>query len=146
MADVKIIDIDSEQWNIKDQNARDRLDALEALGETIEWQESIPLNVQVQYVKGGYKTLPKGTWLIMYHIDVTMPNNIWVNVGLEGDVPTKPSRNGITFNDYNGGSAQVDCIVVSDGTTRIRASAYCYGTPQSNNRMLNYFAATKLKN
>lgn len=29
MADVKIVDIDSEQWNMKDQNARDRLDVLE---------------------------------------------------------------------------------------------------------------------
>lgn len=29
MADVKIVDIDGEQWNIKDQNARDRITALE---------------------------------------------------------------------------------------------------------------------
>ena len=29
MADVKIIDIDSEQWNMKDQAARDRLDIVE---------------------------------------------------------------------------------------------------------------------
>ena len=29
MADVKIIDIDSEQWNIKDQDARDRIAVLE---------------------------------------------------------------------------------------------------------------------
>lgn len=29
MADVKIIDIDSEQWNMKDQNARDRLTVIE---------------------------------------------------------------------------------------------------------------------
>lgn len=29
MADVKAIDIDGEQWNIKDQNARDRIAALE---------------------------------------------------------------------------------------------------------------------
>lgn len=31
MADVKIIDIDSEQWNMKDQNARDRILAVENL-------------------------------------------------------------------------------------------------------------------
>lgn len=30
MADVKIIDIDSEQWNMKDQNARDRLTSIES--------------------------------------------------------------------------------------------------------------------
>lgn len=29
MADVKIIDIDNEQWDMKDQNARDRLTAIE---------------------------------------------------------------------------------------------------------------------
>lgn len=29
MADVKIIDIDNEQWNMKDQDARDRLTAIE---------------------------------------------------------------------------------------------------------------------
>lgn len=31
MADVKIVDIDSEQWNMKDQNARDRLNTIEDL-------------------------------------------------------------------------------------------------------------------
>lgn len=31
MADVKIIDIDSEQWNMKDQNARDRIYTIEQL-------------------------------------------------------------------------------------------------------------------
>ena len=29
MADVKIVDIDGEQWNIKDQDARDRIKVLE---------------------------------------------------------------------------------------------------------------------
>ena len=29
MADVKIVDIDSEQWNMKDQNARDRIGVVE---------------------------------------------------------------------------------------------------------------------
>lgn len=29
MADVKIVDIDGSQWNMKDQNARDRIAALE---------------------------------------------------------------------------------------------------------------------
>lgn len=31
MADVKIIDIDNEQWNVKDQAARDRLNIIENL-------------------------------------------------------------------------------------------------------------------
>lgn len=39
MADVKIIDIDSEQWNMKDQTARDRLDELEKLT-TKTWSDN----------------------------------------------------------------------------------------------------------
>lgn len=38
MADVKIIDIDSEQWNMKDQNARNRLDVIERRN-TVESKE-----------------------------------------------------------------------------------------------------------
>lgn len=41
MADVKIIDIDSEQWNMKDQNARDRLAELET-GNKIQNIETTP--------------------------------------------------------------------------------------------------------
>ena len=46
MADVKIIDIDNEQWNIKDQDARDKIAILETEIEklkTIEkWEYTIP--------------------------------------------------------------------------------------------------------
>lgn len=46
MADVKIIDIDSEQWNIKDQDARNKIAILETEIEklkTIEkWEYIIP--------------------------------------------------------------------------------------------------------
>ena len=50
MADVKIIDIDSEQWNMKDQNARDRLTALEDFVKTKD------LNNLSLYTKSGYSS------------------------------------------------------------------------------------------
>ena len=40
MADVKIIDIDSEQWNIKDQDARTRITTLEENVSTQELQDA----------------------------------------------------------------------------------------------------------
>lgn len=48
MADVKIIDIDGEQWNIKDQDARKRIAVLE---EAISTQN--PKDVQIT-MKNGY--------------------------------------------------------------------------------------------
>lgn len=40
MADVKIIDIDNEQWNIKDQDARTRITTLEENVSTQELQDA----------------------------------------------------------------------------------------------------------
>lgn len=48
MADVKIVDIDGEQWNIKDQDARTRIENLEENVSTQELQDA-----QV-VVKDGY--------------------------------------------------------------------------------------------
>ena len=46
MQDVKIIDIDNEQWNMKDQEARNRITALETeiqkLKTVEKWQYTIP--------------------------------------------------------------------------------------------------------
>lgn len=47
MADVKVIDIDNEQWNIKDQMAREKITTLETEIEklkTIEkWEYTVPI-------------------------------------------------------------------------------------------------------
>lgn len=50
MADVKIIDIDSEQWNMKDQAARDRLDVIERRN-TVETKEVTQNGCYLQMAK-----------------------------------------------------------------------------------------------
>ena len=44
MADVKIIDIDNEQWNMKDQEARNKIVEIEQLLKT-ETVDDIPINL-----------------------------------------------------------------------------------------------------
>lgn len=44
MADVKIVDIDNEQWNMKDQEARNRIAEIEQLLKT-ETVNDIPINL-----------------------------------------------------------------------------------------------------
>ena len=55
MADVKIIDIDNEQWNMKDQEARNRIAALEELFIT----EDLP-DVEINLNTGYTATEVKG--------------------------------------------------------------------------------------
>lgn len=50
MADVKIIDIDGEQWNIKDQAARDRLEPIENRNTTV-FKEITQGDVYLQMAK-----------------------------------------------------------------------------------------------
>lgn len=144
MAEVHIVDIDGEQWDIKDQPLTARVAKLEELGNITDWQELITCNVGNTEVYGNEHTLPKGTWLVILHQDMTIPSNIWAMMGFVSDSGVHPSRSNVIFNDINGGFAECMGFVVSDGTTKIKAITYYYGTPNANNKMLNVFSAIKL--
>lgn len=144
MQDVKIIDIDNVQWNIKDQEARNKIANLEELGKILDWQELKDCNVGNTEIYGSEHTLPKGTWLVILHQDMTYPVNTLVMLGLVADNGTHPSRVNVIYNDNNGGFAECIAFVVSDGTTKVKSYTYYYGTPSGNNKMLNCFSAIKL--
>lgn len=146
MADVKIIDIDNEQWNMKDQEARNKIANLEELGKILDWQEIKDCNVGNTDIFGNEYTLPKGTWLVISHQDVSYPVNTWVMFGLEANNGTHPSRASVIYHDNNGGFAECIAFVVSDGTTKVKSYTYYYGTPSGNNQMINCFSAIKLHN
>lgn len=146
MQEVKIIDIDNVQWNIKDQEARNKIATLEELGNILDWQEFINCNVGNTYIYGEEHTLPRGTWLVILHQDMSSPTNAWVIMGLEADNGTHPNRNSVIYNDINGGFSECMAFVVSDGTTKVKAYAYYYSSPSGSNKMLNTFSAIKLHN
>lgn len=76
MADVKIIDIDNEQWNIKDQNARNEITTLKTEIEklkTIEkWEYVIP-------TYGGH---------IVARRQGNIVSVIGVNIGRDNEIPS----------------------------------------------------------
>lgn len=146
MQDVKIVDIDNVQWNMKDQEARNKIASLEELGNILDWQELINCNVSNTEIFGNEYTLPKGTWLVIFHQDMIFPINGWVMMALEADNNIHPSRRGVIYNDINGGFAECMAFVVSDGKTKVKAMTYYYDTPRPNNKMLNSFSAIKLHN
>ena len=146
MQDVKIIDIDNEQWNMKDQEARNKIANLEELGNILDWEELVDCNVGNKDIYGNEYTLPKGTWLVILHQDMTFPVNKWAMTGLITDNGTHPKRNSVIFNDNNGGFVECIAFIVSDGTTKVKAFTYYYGTPSGNNAMFNVFSAIKLHN
>lgn len=146
MADVKIVDIDNVQWNMKDQEARNKIAKLEELGNILDWQETVLCNVGKTEIFGNEYTLPKGTWLVILHQDMSFPVNTWVMMGLVADSGTHPNRAQVIYNDTNGGFAETIAFVVSDGTTKVKSYTYYYGTPSGNNNMLNIFSAIKLHN
>lgn len=107
MADVKIIDIDSEQWNMKDQKARDDLDTLKQslaarlenifMGNIDNNKFSIPNNrseVTAQYTGFFYATMAKSA---------QNTTNIYV----------KEDNNIIATSDQgSGGSLWVPCFLI----------------------------------
>lgn len=132
MQDVKIIDIDNIQWNIKDQEARDRIAKLENNGTFTSNEMVFSCNVANQHNYGGYITIPKGTWLTMFHFDFNQVTSLKHLIGISPEKETMPNRNFIQIDGANGGFGQMNCIIQSDGTKKIRPAVYNYGVPQSN--------------
>ena len=145
MADAKIIDIDGSQWNIKDQEARNRIATLENNGNFTSNDMVFSCNVANQHNYGEYITIPKGTWLMMFHFDFNQVTSLKHLIGISPENETTPNRNFIQIDGANGGFGQVNCIIQSDGTKKIRPTVYNYGTPQSNLLVKCVYGIVKLR-
>lgn len=77
MADVKIVDIDGEQWNIKDQDARNKITVLEQkIEENANIIKSLNKNVQEGFLAS--RTIKKIT---MYHFETCFISGYVDNIG-----------------------------------------------------------------
>ena len=98
MADVKIVDIDSEQWNMKDQNARDRLTILEEKQNATNGE-----NINVSLASGVYASNIQFTnhvKLGKLHyalLDISNLNASFVGTTTSGNIGTTNIRPFTTF-------------------------------------------------
>ena len=77
MADVKIIDIDGEQWNMKDQEARSIIAVLEQKNkENANIIERLNENIQEGFL--AHRTIKK---VVMYHFETCFISGYVNNVG-----------------------------------------------------------------
>lgn len=120
MADVKIIDIDSEQWNMKDQNARDRLTVVENKLKTSFQTFSLSTSNRTKRInveEGCYLITNNDTWgetSVQWHSEVlTIDENHEGNFNIIVQL-----RNYITF-AYDKTTRQLVCTYLpnSGGST-----------------------------
>lgn len=126
MAEVHIVDIDGEQWDIKDLPLTGRVTKLEEIGTVINDEQTLNISQQGEYFYGNYISIPKGTWLVMLHADAVREFSGYALLGADTDGSKYPSREAIIMNGYSGGFGQVNCVIVSNGTSRVRAMFYAY--------------------
>ena len=137
MADVKIVDIDSTQWNMKDQNARDRIAALE---ESFIPQDladvEITMNVgytsELAVLRSHYK-------IGKIHFAIMQINNIkGKDIGTSvtaniGHINIKPKKGtSCLLNDYRN-NIVIRSSIANDGTITMDESV---GLTQGNNTCL----------
>lgn len=126
MQDVKIIDIDNEQWNMKDQEARNRIATLEKLFIT----EDLP-DVEINLYKGytamdirGYAHYKIGKiHFVTFIIRELAGNEIGTGntayIGLTNLRPKKETS--FIMNDYKN-KATLRCYIQPDGTFAVAES------------------------
>ena len=77
MADVKIVDIDGEQWNMKDQDARNKITVLEQkIEENTNIIKSLNKNVQEGFL--AHRTIKK---VVMYPFETCFISGYVNNIG-----------------------------------------------------------------
>ena len=138
MADVKIIDIDNEQWNMKDQEARNKIAILEEAVSVKDLQ-----NVVIK-MKSGYTATTKDIYAHysvgkIHFMTVRIDNLAGNNIGTGGTAniasinlyPKKETS--FILNDYMN-RAILRCFLFTDGTIAvgesvgvISGSNSCYG-------------------
>ena len=126
MADVKIIDIDNEQWNIKDQEARNRIANLEKLF-IAEDLPDVEINLNTGYTAmdiRGYAHYKIGkihfiTFLIRELAGPEIGTGNTANIATTNLRPKKETS--FIMNDYKN-KATLRCYIDSNGTLAVAES------------------------
>ena len=134
MADVKIVDIDGSQWNMKDQNARDRIAALE---ESLIAQDlaDIEIDLSVDFTATSAKLAQHYKVGKIHFAKVEIRNISGGGIGTVetaniGKVSLTPKKEtGFLLFDYQN-SAILRCYIDKDSSIRIGESK---GVVQGNN-------------
>lgn len=126
MADVKIIDIDNEQWNMKDQEARNRTANLEKLFVTEDLPD-VEINLNVGYTAmeiKGYAHYKIGkvhfvTFLIRELAGKEIGSGVTAKIAITNLRPKKETS--FIMNDYKN-KAILRCCVETDGALSVAES------------------------
>ena len=126
MADVKIVDIDNEQWNMKDQEARNRIANLEKLFVTEDLPD-VEINLKEGYTAmevKGYAHYKIGkihfvTFLIRELAGKEIGTGNTSYVAITNLRPKKETS--FIMNDYKN-KAMLRCYVNTDGTLAVAES------------------------
>lgn len=126
MADVKIIDIDNEQWNMKDQEARNRIANLEKLF-IAEDLPDVEINLNTDYTAMdilGYAHYKIGkihfvTFLIRELTGPKIGTGNTANIATTNLRPKKETS--FIMNDYKN-KATLRCYIDSSGTLAVAES------------------------
>ena len=111
MADVKIIDIDSEQWNIKDQKARDDL---LAQAQAIQQIQSV-LQFDNAPTKNSEKLMKSGALFTAIDNPGLVKNAL---VSLSSDFAYWDESNGLRVSRYANGIVKINGIAIKTKTTQ----------------------------
>lgn len=115
MADVKIIDIDNEQWNMKDQVARDHINTIESnidtLTQNVTGLQNDKRNIVAQTFSGDLNTFNVS--------NLKQGTDLWVNCSLS--CTNKPS-----FENVGESGSAFMLHVFNAGRWLIQEVYYCY--------------------
>ena len=126
MADVKIIDIDNEQWNMKDQEARNRIAALEGLFITEDLPD-VEINLNTGYtameVKGYAHYKIGKIHFITFLIRELAGDKIGTgNTAYIATTNLRPKKEtSFIMNDYKN-KAMLRCYIETDGRLAVAES------------------------
>lgn len=138
MADVKIIDIDSEQWNMKDQYARDHITTLENIVQTKDLN-NLTLSLRSGYTSGLRQLINHYAFGKIHFVQIRVDAIAGANIGTSATAfaftsNLKPKKQ-TTFLMYDYVSARIlRCWVEPSGDISIGESVgvtsgnnSCYG-------------------
>ena len=132
MADVKIVDIDSEQWNMKDQNARDRIAVLETktvVTENVLWSRTreyikiVTINGK-RFLSYSFKGLFEITQVVQTHLSLGSalnPTDTLYILG-NGDYKDSSGRIPVTLGFDSEGHFFTVAILPNQSTGSIKAA------------------------
>lgn len=123
MADVKIVDIDGSQWNMKDQVARDRIAELETLVNKLKADtevtelNNIVLGSGVRFIGTIIKVGKQVTVSGSLHVEEGFDSYVITNLPINKSTSNKDSV--ITWTYYNGQNLGVSIASFDKGATAV---------------------------